>query len=234
MEVKEIVQRIQSLYSRGVASDDSRLTSRHIYNKMVTVRAKLITQRIKKGQRISPWNYQTLPCVEMIEVPKHECPCLPPIGCSILRSKYELPKPLENMNGSMIKAVTSIEGTLKIDEITINAVNAQKGNKYASKKSNYFILNNYLYLTTYSVIGILRVIGLFEDPIEASKFQGYCDDETTNCVDYPSEEFSIDTDLIDTLVELASQELIGVFSRATEDVYNNSADDTSVRPQAGK
>ena len=35
MKIKEIIQRVQSLYSKGVQSDDTRLSDRHIYNKMV-------------------------------------------------------------------------------------------------------------------------------------------------------------------------------------------------------
>ena len=53
MLIKEIVQRIQSLYSKGVQSDDSRLSDRHIYNKMITVRSKLISQQHNKKQKIS-------------------------------------------------------------------------------------------------------------------------------------------------------------------------------------
>ena len=50
MEVGKIVQRIQSLYSKGVESDDTRLMSRHIYNKLLTVRARLISQDAKRNK----------------------------------------------------------------------------------------------------------------------------------------------------------------------------------------
>ena len=98
MKIGEIVQRVQSLYSKGVHSDDSRLSARHIYNKLLTVRARLISQEAKKKQKISQWNYQTISCIELIKVPAHECPCLPPIGCDMLRSKYKLPKPLSGLS----------------------------------------------------------------------------------------------------------------------------------------
>ena len=75
MKIGEIVQRVQSLYSKGVHSDDSRLSARHIYNKLLTVRARLISQEAKKKQKISQWNYQTISCIELIKVPAHECPC---------------------------------------------------------------------------------------------------------------------------------------------------------------
>ena len=49
----EIIQRIQSMYSKGVESDDSRLRPRHIYNKLLTTTAKLYQQQKNKKQKIN-------------------------------------------------------------------------------------------------------------------------------------------------------------------------------------
>ena len=141
MTIGEIVQRIQSLYSRGVESDDTRLMQRHIYNKLLTTRAKLISEQAKKKQRVSQWNYQTISCIELIKVPAHECPCIPPVGCDMLRSKYKLPKPLTGLSGNLIQTVTTIDRSKKLNEVTLNAVKAQSGNKYTSKAINYFLEN---------------------------------------------------------------------------------------------
>lgn len=223
MQVRELIQRVQSVYSKGVESDDSRLSSRHIYNKLLTVRSRLISQEAKKKQKISPWNYQTLHCVELITVPKHECPCLPPIGCEILRSRYVLPKPLNGINGELIKSVTTIDRTLKIDEIAMNAINFQKGNKYTSKKVNYFIQEGYLYIITPTKMKALSITGLFEDPIQVEIFQGLCDcQDCTQCIDYYATDFPIDSSLIDALIELTLQEVVVLFSQTQEDVSNNS------------
>lgn len=234
MKIGEIVQRVQSLYSKGAASDDSRLSSRHIYNHMLTTRARLISQEANKKQRISAWNYQTIPCIEMEVVPAHECPCLPAIGCDVLKSKYELPKPLHGLSEDLIKSVTSIERSIKIDSITINAVNAQRGNKYTSKKSNYFIRDGYLYLTTYTEMSVLSIVGLFEDPVEVEEFIGYCDETCTGCrgcKDYPEEEFPIDVSMIDQLIQLTSQELLNIFPQSIEDKVNDSQDKTQQQPR---
>ena len=67
MKVHEIIQRVQSLYSKGCQSDDSRLSPRHIYSKLVSLRSKYISQQAKKKQKINQWNFQTLPCVELID-----------------------------------------------------------------------------------------------------------------------------------------------------------------------
>lgn len=227
MKTGEIIQRIQSLYSKGVHSDDTRLSSRHIYNKIITVRAKVLTQEANKKQRLSEWNYQTLPCVEMIKVPAHDCPCIPPYGCEILRSKYKLPEPLTSKFGSLIRAVLTIDRAQKIDEITLNAMNAQKGNKYTSQKMQYFIQDGYLYISTRKNLKVVMIVALFEDPIKAENFKGYCDTDCTDCQecsDPMEEEFPLDTDLIETVVELSTNELLGMFGQGLEDLSNNAKD----------
>jgi len=53
MKVEEAIQRVQSMYSRGLQSKDSRLSSRHIYSALCSGRATLIQQQIDKGQKLS-------------------------------------------------------------------------------------------------------------------------------------------------------------------------------------
>lgn len=224
MKIKEIIQRVQSLYSKGVQSDDTRLSNRHIYNVLMSVRSTLITQQINKKQGISAWNYQTLPCVELIKVPSHECPCVPDIGCEIVRSKYKLPAPLNGLNGHIIHSVTSIDRKVKFDEIKLNSINYQKGNKYTSSKVNYFIHQGYLYLSTPSKIEVVSVTALFEDPIIASKFIGYCDNSNSDCVDYLEQEFPLDKDLETVTIQMVSEELIQLFTQMVEDTTNNTRD----------
>ena len=230
MKISEIIYRIQSLYSKGVPSDDNRLSNRQVYNKLLTVRARLISQENKKKQRVSRWNYQTISCLELIEVSGHECPCLPPVGCNILRSKYQLPKPLTGLDKHLIESVTTVDRSIKLIEVVPTAVKYQGGNKYTSQAINYYIHNNYLYVTTPTKIRLLTLVGLFEDPIEVEKFVNYCKERNcvdcnnnqAECIDYLEEFFPIDNDMIDTLIELSLQELIGVFQKGVNDIYNDS------------
>lgn len=230
MKIGELIQRVQSLYSKGVASDDSRLSSRHIYNKLLTTRAKLISEQAKKKQRVSQWNYQTISCIELIKVPAHECPCLPPIGCDMLRSKYKLPKPLTGLSGSLIQTVTTIDRSYKLDEVTMNAVKSLRGNKYAAKSLRYFIEEGYIYVTTPSKINFIRLTGLFEDPILASQHEIFCNEnceDCKKCIDYQEEDFPIDNNMIDTLIEFTVQELIILFGQTSQDLTNDGNDDAS-------
>ena len=235
MTIKEIIQRVQSLYSKGVQSDDSRLSARHIYSKILTARAKLITQKINKRQKVSQWTYQTLNCVELIKAEPYECPCLPSIGCTILRTKEELPKPLTGLlDGHVIQSVTSLEGSLLFSETSWETKKYKKGSKYTANKPDFFIRNNYLYITSKGAPKSIAITGLFEDPIEVEDYPGICKEEKCEegtpenncpeCMSYLDKELPIDKDMIETLIEIAVQELISVFSQSKEDMSNNTSD----------
>lgn len=225
MTIRELIQRVQSLYSHGVPSDDTRLSNRYIYNKILTVRSKLISDAYRKKQTISQWNYQTIYCVELIKVPRHECPCLPPLGCEILRTKEPLPRPLTGLASDLIRNVTTIDRSIKIDPISIQAVTHQKGNKYTSKKLNYFIEAGYLYIVTPINLKAIAVTGLFEDPIAVSYYKGICDcEDCEQCIDYLDFEFPLDSSMVDTLIELCYNELIVLFNQSLQDLTNNSND----------
>jgi len=223
MLVKEIIQRVQSLYSKGVQSDDTRLSSRHIYSKLKSSRARLIKQKLDKNQIVSTWNTQVLNCVELEVAPAHECPCLPPVGCSILKSKYPLPKPVNSRNKELIEYVTSIDGSIIYAETTWNEKKYKKGNKYTKDKPDYYIRNGYLYLTHKSGPRVVTIGGVFEDPVEASDYSNYCD-TVVDCVNPLDLDFPIDEDQVDTLVEMTTKELIVVFTQMKEDLTNDSKD----------
>lgn len=237
MKVKDLIYRIQSLYNKGLPSDDNRLSNRLIYNKFLTIRSKLISQEVKKKQRLSRWNYHTIPCIELIEVTSHECPCLPPVGCAVLRSKHKLPKPLSGLNGHIIESVTTIDKSIRIDETTLTAVKYQKGNKYTANKLSFYIHNDYLYINTPTDIRVVTLTGLFEDPTEVKLFENFCkennckDCDNQDCIDYLEEEFPIDQDMIETMIEVSLQELINIFRQGLEDY---TSDSKSVNNSSGK
>ena len=225
MLLADIIQRVQSLYSKGVQSDDSRLTPRHIYSKVLTTWNKLVSQEAKKNQKTNEWNYITLSCVEMIKAPIHECACLPSIGCEVTRTKLPLPKPLTNLNAHLISSVTSIDGHLIFTEVTFKEAKYQGSNKYTATKPTYYIRNGYLYLTSMKGVmpSIISVTGLWEDPL--ASYISYCGEDPADVCNSPMEmDFPIDMDMVDTLVELASKELVTFFNQQKEDLTNDGKD----------
>lgn len=224
---KEVIQRIQNLYSKGVKSDDSRLTSRHIYNKLLSTRAEILRQTLNKKQKISDWVYQTLSCIELIEAEIHECPCIPPIGCKILKSRYPLPAPITSMDYHGINSVTSIDGNVSYSYTTWEAKKYKKASKYTSANPDYFIKNGYLFVTHKSGPKILSITGLFESPLDVYTFMSYCDEDCVDCeqcVAYSDLEFPLDSSMLETVIQIAVQELIGLFNQNREDQTNNTKD----------
>lgn len=218
MVVKELIQRVQALYSRGVESDDTRLRSRLIYNKLLSVRSKLLTQKINKKQKISSWDYQTLPCIELVKSKGHSCD-LPSTTCGILVSKSKLPRPLQHLSGHLIKSVTTIDRQIKIDEIKNNQAIYLKGNKYTSNKPCYFIEDGFLYVTSLPKIRVVSLIGVFEDLEEVLDFNNESGKPMLD------QEFPIDSGLIEPLIELTVQELISIFVQMKEDSKGNINED---------
>lgn len=225
MKIGQAIQEIQSLYNKGVQSDDSRLTPRHIYNVLKRLRNTLLSEKSKKRQKVSQWNYQTLSCVELIKTDVSECPCAPPTGCEILKTKYPIPKPLNNYDSHLIQSVTTIDGSVKFDEISWTEKKTKAGNKYTAKKPDYFWKNNYLYITHKSGIKLITITGLFEDPIEVEKFPTLCPcTDCDECEDIFDKEFPCDEDTMSRVISMASEELLVRFSQGIEDTTNNTRD----------
>lgn len=229
MKILNIIDRIGTPYSKGVASDDSRLSSRYIYNIMLTNRQILIAQQIKKRQKISDWNYSVLPCVELIKVPTHECDCLGDLGCDIWRTKYPLPKTLTDLDKHLIEHVMSIENSVKIEEVTRDSVRYLKGNKYTGNKPKWLLENGHLYFPLKKSPGIVKIKLLAEDPIEAAKYPSFCEDcvDCKDCPDYNNIEFPIDGDLLKPLIDMCQAEVLEKFAKGSEDRSNNALDNSN-------
>ena len=225
MTNKEAIQRVLSLYSRGPGAAAARLSRRHVWNKLVTVRERLIVQQINKNQKISQWSYQTVPCVEMIPVPEIECPCVPPVGYHILRSKHKLPAVMTSMDKHLIQSVTSLDGSLRYDETRWESKKYRKGGKYTASSVDYFIKGDYLWLTATRKPEKVTITVLGSDPIKWALFGYCCDSNTTPCVDFLSLEFPIEAGMFDALIELTVIELVEGFARRKEDREANGKDD---------
>lgn len=227
--VAEVIQRVQSLYSKGAQSRSTRLSNRHIYHKLCTVRSRLIYQKLNKKQSPTQWAYQILPCVELIQVPKHECPCVPENNCLVLRSKYKIPKPINSLSTDSINSVTSIDGSISFDRGNFETQKYDKGNKYTSSKPKYYFSNEYLYITHNKVLEAVRVPGIFDDPVAAANFPSYCEEDICpecNCKSALDSNFYIDSELLDVVVELTAEELLAKFLQSREDLTNDARDNT--------
>lgn len=207
MLVRELIERITSIYHQGARNVFTRLSNRRIYSIANTSRALLLMQMANKKQFLSPFNYSTLSCVELMTVDKSTCPCAVPTLCNVLRSVHKLPKILNSLNGLLIQNVTLTDGTL-INKSTVNAVKYVLHNKYTGKKPYYFIHDDYLWIVNLNHVEYVSIVCMFEDVI-SDKNLFKCDSEKPDfCVYTPlDEEFVIDEYLVNTVIQMTIQEI---------------------------
>lgn len=223
MDIREYIDKIQTLYSKGIKSFSTRLSNRHIYSTIASIRKTLISQKSKKKQYVSSWSYQTF-CIDMEYNAK----------CNASITKYPLPKTLTDYNGDLIKSVRTIDGSENIDKIEPEQVKYLKGNRYTSKKLRYYIQDGYLYLNRNIGPKQIEVTILADNPLDVYYLNQCCSkEEDFNCISPLDMEFPIDGDLEETLVQLASQRLVQEFQiLGRQDLYNNLREDTQTVVQA--
>ena len=227
MKIGEAIQRVQSAYSKGMQSDDSRLSNRHTYSKLRSARIRVISQQLGKKQIVSQWCYQPI-VVKLSIAPIHECSDILSDTCKVLKSTMPIPQIFTNMDMHLIQSVTSIDGSQEYGFTSWEELRHKKGRRYTKDIPEYFIKNGYLYVTNRKVLDLVLVTALFNDPIEAKVYSNSCGGEYISCASYLDYDFAIDGKLEDVIIELTINEFLYNFSQTRDDRLNNAADDTSV------
>lgn len=225
MVLANYIDRVISLYSKGAQSIDSRLSPRLIYDKLKSSRSRLVILKANKKQSIIG-SKQNLNCIKLIRAPKIECPCVPPSGCTFLRSEEPIPKFLESLFGPLTGTVMTLDGSVNFSLTSRNRIRAQVTERYTGRSPRAFI-DKYLYILGNSSPKFVSLYGgVFEDPIEIFKLNNRCNGDDDICDDILDSEFPIDSDLVDPLIQLTTEELVTTFAKMRQDVRNNASDDT--------
>ena len=220
MTVGEVIERVQSLYSKGVESDDTRLSARHIYNKLLTVREQLAIEQFRDGLSWSEWDQQ----------PLHQIPMrrFTAWGCNFMKSKDTLPKAITTGGDEGIM-ITSADGMMSYNRTTFEQFRNISGNKYTSKSPYYFIHDDYLYLMN-SKMKSAFAHGVWRNPVEVYRmdknYKG-----TPYCGSNRDIPWFTPGDVTEITIRTSTEELVLQFSQMIEDVTNNTADTPS---EAGK
>lgn len=209
--IGEAIQRVQSLYSRGVQSDDTRLSSRHIYSKLISARAMILYQQMSKKNKINDWNYQTLKNVQLVTINIEGV-------LKVAKTVLPLPKPIRSNINHSIEYVIGSDTPVRFDETNKKELLYIKGNRYTSRNAKYIIENNHMYLYCKRIPNSIEIKMLCEDPYEGYLFSNPDIDTPFNL------QFPVDEDLIDVIIELAYKELVELFKTQKEDTKTDAKD----------
>jgi hypothetical protein len=145
--IKTVVSRVKNQV-KGVRQD-AFLTDRYVYS-VVLKYAQVLMRRQDSANKLMKFNsiWQTLPCVELIDIDKIEACCAGiKSGCLIKRTKEKLPTFMEGYWGPLIRTVASIDGSVEMFGTTpgiYTSMSKSKSFKYNNNKYFWF-LNGYLY-----------------------------------------------------------------------------------------
>lgn len=228
MTIREIIDIVQVIYSRGVPSDDSGLLDRQVYNKLTRLRVTTLSQKSNKNQFIGQWNYQPIHCIEMEKVPIIECPTIPPTGMYILRSKELFPSVVSDANGYMIESITALDGLTSYGKTTWKTRKYQSANRYTSKNPDYFIRGGKLWITSNKYPEVVTSVAIHNDPLEVYLFNSGCYSDSVPCIANEDREFPLDQDIIDSIAAMSQAELIDLFGKEKNDDMNNAEDDNDI------
>ena len=145
--IGDSVSRLRNLV-KGV-KEDAFLTDRFLYS-LVLKYAKMLIRRQDNENKIMRFQslFESLPCVDLIEVDKIEACCSGiKSNCTIMRTKDKLPTVLEGAYGPLFRTVSSIDGSIQCFK-TYPSTYTNMANtttfKYNTNKY-YWYLDGYLY-----------------------------------------------------------------------------------------
>lgn len=223
MTIGEAIGRVRAIYNKGAASDDSALSDRLIYAKLLSARTLLIKREIDKHRQVSDWIVQTIKCLELEVVGQNDCPCTIPQGCKALRTKSKLPKPVQSAIGPELEYVTTMDGGVVYSQTDWVKKRYKSGNKYTSQQPDYMIKDGHMYLIHRGkLLKYITVGGVFEDPLQVVYAEG-CGGG--GCVNPYKQEFPVDQHLMDGIMQFAVQELVQIFKSIPQDENNNASED---------
>jgi deoxyadenosine/deoxycytidine kinase len=192
MLTSELIARVKSLYNeKNIAKENKVLSDRHIYNKLITSRARVISQELDRYKHIAQECYQTL------SVSLTYSNMIYDTNTQILKSVNKIPSIITERNKPVIQSVSNINGTLQLYPVSQENTKYTDYNKYTGKKLYYYFIDNYLHIKNSDNLGIVIITAVFFNPLDIP-----------NTLPFPDREFPIDGSLVDSIVSLTLEELL--------------------------
>jgi len=187
--IGETISRVRNTI-KGVR-EDAFLTDRYLYS-VILKYAKLYIRRQDSENKIMRFQslFETLPCVDLIDVDKIEACCSGiKSKCIIKRTKDRLPSVLEGAYGPLFRTISSIDGSIQCYK-TYPIIYTYMANTTTFKYNNnayYWYSDGYLYFPNILWESV-RVEGLWDESISYLKCDGdVCklrQDDPTHFPDY--------------------------------------------------
>ncbi len=226
-KLSELISNLTEIMNNGKASDDYQFNDAQVYFVLRYLRSKLLRQRINDGKFISPYNYQTIPCLQLEYVKIVDCECYT-ANCYSLQSKCVLPKIFASNKGFMINGAYTINTSnpTRLDYLKFDEVRLLKYSRTMKDAKGVFFTPDAtkLHIKGYDRLKAIKFSALFSDPLAVMMLDPSCacnEDGSALCLDPYEAEFPMDEDLIKDINSLTYEELIKVAYNTIPDLKNN-------------
>lgn len=214
MKISNAISTIKS--ENQAYSDDSMLTDRFIWSKIQSKTLFFIKQKNDKfNLNNNNFLYSVLDCIEMEVVNSIDC-CKEIPSCEILRSKKRLPKIAESNLSAVIKGIYNLDGTERIDFVTINDVIRISKSRYKPKGIKAFIKDGYLFIPFRKNPKAVAIEAYFEDTLEVYN-RNNCKSIKDSCLSYLDLEWKCPSDLQTVVIQEVNKELSVFYHRLIPD-----------------
>ncbi len=239
--LRKLVSDVRSMHK--LLSSDNLITDRVIASE-IKVNTLLLLKRETNLRKLwaTATVFNTIPCLEMVEVPISEC-CEYVDDCTIARSKYKIPRISEGNYQYLIQGVYSINAMggkgKRLKEITINRYINLLKLPIIKNEEYYWIQNDYLYINN-PLLQSIRISAFFEQDIPNEIMFPECgcgspqtsnDDWCKNPLDKP---FGLPGYLESQVLQLTSQKLVATYFRLKTDMTDDQIDGQAPNTTPGK
>ena len=186
---------------------DSRLTRKFIWS-IIDKHARWLIKREASKLRIMKLDYlfQTLKCVDVIEVPAADECCGIKTKCKVWRTREKIPDLYTDEDGVILKAVYSIDGSEEFSPIKLQELMRKLENPHTKydKARYYYYHNGYLYFPIKG-IKMVQVKGFFVDEVINECMP---DSDKRKCVAHMDKKLRVPDYVLGELMDHALNDLI--------------------------
>lgn len=209
----------------GYVPDELNYSNLSIVRNLQETRVGEIKMALETGQELSEFMVQVLPCVEVCELDRNECPCAPASGCYWLKTKCAIPRfcKMISVTGIVANGENPRFAFIKWDRFQY----IPKSRSKSVQKGMYWTIKDtgedgpYLYLYGDRFLETIAISAIFEDPMCAESFPK-CGEENIEALCNPLDvDFYTDAWMRDMVISKSWQKLLTVRSAATQDLLND-------------
>ena len=223
MTIQEGISIIRSLINK--TSDDNTYTDELLYELLSKARAEILDKEYNKFEFKSNFDRHSI-CVPMCVSTSHDCECVP-VGCTVLRSRFRIPRSLTQRVRDSMEVYTL--GEKRLLPMTKEQADSYKWSAIRCKSIGWEIRNQFLILWNADTVNafprVVRVDMVPEDVVDLASIPK-CDEQGNYTGETCVDPYMVDLKMKAAYEMLAYERVLkflGIKEQFPQDMTNNAS-----------